>query len=276
MTTIANQYHPVQEEDRLALEQETGQYTFWQIIGIWLAAGAPMWVLGWLVYPSLSAGLPPVDAGLLRIKLFTAGLIWQFVLSMLILYREERNIRIETIRRRFWLNGPVSPRTGQKDRRLWWVILPLFFLMIVLELGLDPVLNGTWTKIFPFLAEPQGYSPETLFAPELRFLWVGAWDLLALQVVLSLFNTFLGEEFLFRGVLLPRMKGAFGRWDWVANGVLFGLYHLHQPWGLPGNIVSGLLLAFTGKRYRSNWFPIILHSGQSVYFIVLILGLVLA
>jgi membrane protease YdiL (CAAX protease family) len=217
-----------------------------------------------------------VDAGLLRIKLFTAGLIWQFVLSMLILYREERNIRIETIRRRFWLNGPVSPRTGQKDRRLWWVILPLFFLMIVLELGLDPVLNGTWTKIFPFLAEPQGYSPETLFAPELRFLWVGAWDLLALQVVLSLFNTFLGEEFLFRGVLLPRMKGAFGRWDWVANGVLFGVYHLHQPWGLPGNIVSGLLLAFTGKRYRSNWFPIILHSGQSVYFIVLILGLVLA
>jgi hypothetical protein len=36
-----------------------------------------------------------------------------------------------------------------------------------------------------------------------------------------------------------------------------------------------LLYAFTGRRYRSNWFPIIIHSGQSVYFIFLILGLVL-
>jgi uncharacterized protein len=32
----------------------------------------------------------------------------------------------------------------------------------------------------------------------------------------------LGEEFLFRGVLLPCMEGVFGRWSWVANGVLFG------------------------------------------------------
>jgi hypothetical protein len=36
-----------------------------------------------------------------------------------------------------------------------------------------------------------------------------------------------------------------------------------------------LVLAFTGRRYRSNWFPVILHSGQSVLFIFLILGLVL-
>jgi membrane protease YdiL (CAAX protease family) len=234
-----------------------------------------MWILGWLVYPALSQSLAPVDAGLLRIKLFTVGLIWQFVLSMLILYREEGNFRFETIRRRFWLNHPHSPKTGQKDKRLWWVILPWILLIVVLELGLDPVLNGMWIKVFPFLAEPPGYSPAILFAPDVRALWIGAWDLLALQVVLSLFNTFLGEEFLFRGVLLPRMKGVFGNCDWVANGILFGLYHLHQPWGLPGNILSGLVLAFTGKRYRSNWFPIILHSGQSVYFLVLILGLVL-
>jgi len=53
-----------------------------------------------------------------------------------------------------------------------------------------------------------------------------------------LFNTFLGEELLLRGVLLPKMQGVFGRWDWLANGALFGVYHSHQPWGIPGNIVS--------------------------------------
>jgi len=275
-TTVAkDQFNPAQEKDRLALGQEKGQYTLWQIIGIWLAGGAPMWILGWLVYPALSQNLSAVDAGLLRIKLLTVGLIWQFVLSMLILYREEGNIRIGTIRRRFWLNNPVSSKTGQKNNWLWWLIVPFILLMVAIELVASLFLNGMWTKLFPFLAEPEGYSMAALFAPELRALWIGAWDLLVLQVVLSVFNTFLGEEFLFRGVLLPKMKGVFGRWDWVANGIAFGLYHLHQPWGLPGNILSGLLLAFTAKRYRSNWFPIILHSGQSVFFIFLILGLVL-
>src|ERR1700752_3794312 len=266
---IANdQYNPAQERSVPgASKRETSQYTPWQIIGIWLAAGAPMWVLGWLVYPALSRDLTAVDAGLLRIKLLMAGLIWQFVLGMLILYREEGNIRFQTIRHRFWLNNPVSPKTGQKDNQLWWLLIPLILLVVALKLGAAPLLNSVWTKLFPFLAEPEGYSPAILFAPELRALWVGAWNLLALQVVLSIFNTFLGEEFIFRGVLLPRMKGVFGKWDWVANGVLFGLYHLHQPWGLPGNILNGLVFAFTAKRYRTNWFPIILHSGQSIYFI---------
>lgn len=275
MTTVANQYSTAQEKDRSALGQETEQYTLWQILAIWLAAGAPMWIIGWLVYPALGQNLSAVDAALLRFELLTVGLIWQFVLAMLILYREEGNIRIETIRRRFWLNNPVSPKTGKPNNWLWWLLLPLMLLNVVQELGLAPFLDDLWIKLLPFLAEPEGYSPAILFAPETRALWIGAWNLLALQAVLSVFNTFLGEEFIFRGVLLPKMRGVFGRADWVANGVLFGLYHLHQPWGIPGSILHGLLLAFTGKRYRSNWFPIILHSGQSIYFIVLILGLVL-
>ena len=275
MTTVASSYTPAHEKDRLAIEQDHDQYSLWQILGIWLAAGAPMWVLGWLVYPALSQNLTSIEAGLLRIKLLTVGLVWQFLLSMLILYHEEGNIRLSTICRRFWLNHPISPKTGQKDKRLWWLLIPLILLNVAQELGLAPLLNDLWTKVLPFLAEPVGYSPASLFAPELRSLWIGAWDLLMLQAVLSVFNTFLGEEFLFRGVLLPKMKGVFGRWDWVANGIAFGAYHLHQPWGIPGSILHGLLLAFTGKHYRSNWFPIILHSGQSVYFIILILGLVL-
>ena len=71
------------------------------------------------------------------------------------------------------------------------------------------------------------------------------------------------------------MHGAFGRWDWLANGVLFGMYHLHQPWGILTSVTDGMIFAFSGKHFRSNWFPIILHSGQSVFLLILILGLVL-
>jgi uncharacterized protein len=254
---------------------EKGQYTLWQILGIWLVGGAPIWILAWAVYPTLRQGLPALDSGLLWMKLMLVGLVWQFVLSMLILYREEGNIRIATIRRRFWLNNPVSPRTGQKDNRLWWLLIPLMLLVVALELGLAPFLNEIWTTLFPFLAEPPSRSLDALFAPEMHARWIGAWDFFALFVIVSLFNNFLSEEFLFRGVLLPKMEGVFGRWDWVANGFVFGVYHLHMPWGIPGNIVFGWLMAFTAKRYHSNWFPIVLHNGQAFYFGFLILGLVL-
>lgn len=72
-----------------------------------------------------------------------------------------------------------------------------------------------------------------------RRRWASSRDL-----ILFVFNTALGEELLFRGLLLPRMRGAFGRWDWLANGVLFGVYHLHQPWSTPGSIL--VTIAFAG------------------------------
>jgi CAAX protease family protein len=228
-----------------------------------------------VAYPAMSAGLPPIEAGLLRIKLLTAGLIWQFVLAMVILYREEGNIRLSTIRRRFWLNHPVSARNGKTKKALWWWIIPLFLLSAFVNIVLRPVLTNLWGAIIPFLAEPKGYDFSAMLSPELRTEWVGVWGLLGLFFVFALFNTVLGEEFLFRGVLLPKMEGVFGKWDWVANAVIFGFYHLHEPWAILDSVVTGLIFAFTGKRFHSNWFPIILHSGQSVFFLFLILGLVL-
>jgi len=46
----------------------------------------------------------------------------------------------------------------------------------------------------------------------------GNWGWFAALVTMFIFNTVLGEELLFRGLLLPRMNGVFGRWDWAANG----------------------------------------------------------
>lgn len=251
------------------------QFSLAQIFGIWLAAGFPMWFLGWGMYPLLSSGLGAVEAAVLRIKLLTGGLIWQFLLSMWILYREEGNLRLETIRRRFWLNPPISPKTGLVQKSLWWWLIPLVILAALLELGLRARLEQVWVTLFPFFAQPAGYDSSTLFTPDMQKQWVGRWDLLGIFILLAVFNTFLGEEFLFRGVLLPKMQGVFGNWDWVANGILFSFYHLHQPWGILAGIPANLIFAWSGKFFRSNWFPIVLHSGQSIYFLFLILGLVL-
>jgi uncharacterized protein len=90
------------------------------------------------------------------------------------------------------------------------------------------------------------------------------------------FNTVLGEELLFRGLLLPRMKGAFGRRDWLANGVLFAAYHVHVPWGIPAAlVVDTFAIAYPARRYQSAWIGIAVHSAQSVFFAAIILALVL-
>jgi membrane protease YdiL (CAAX protease family) len=103
----------------------------------------------------------------------------------------------------------------------------------------------------------------------------GAWGWFAFLVVSVVFNTVLGEELLFRG-LLPRMRAAFGRGDWVANGVLFTLYHLHQPWVMPATLVNGIFLeAYPTRRFQSAWMGIIVHSVQSVFVIAVVLVLVL-
>lgn len=133
-----------------------------------------------------------------------------------------------------------------------------------------------WEKIFPFLGEPDRYSFSKLLDSDKRKEDLeGAWQVVVLFVVLGIFNTILGEELLFRGILLPKMKGAFGSLDWLANGFLFGLYHLHQPWTIVGSIVDGSLTqALPSRRFHSSWFGIIVHSSQTVFFVVLSVGLV--
>ena len=102
----------------------------------------------------------------------------------------------------------------------------------------------------------------------------GNWTWFAIIMVEMIFNTVLGEELLFRGFLLPRMNGAFGHRDWLANGVLFALYHLHVPWVIPGGLLDTFLLAYPSKRYRSALIGICVHSAQTVVLGLGVLALV--
>src|SRR5262245_29112578 len=254
------------------------QYTLARILGLWALAAVPMAILGRLVYPRLTpdAGSDPLGAGVTRIVLLMLGLIWQFALSMLVVRREEGGLRWATVTRRLRLNSPREPATGEPRRRLWLWVVPFDVAVALLELVLAPPIGAAWVSVFPFLAEPAGYGFDAFFrSREILQRLEGAWWFLALFLVYATFNTVLGEELLFRGVLLPRMAGAFGRWSWAANGALFGFYHLHQPWGIPNSVLTGLLYTFPAHRVRSTWLSIDLHSLQSVYIGFLVLGVVL-
>jgi membrane protease YdiL (CAAX protease family) len=253
------------------------QYSLIQILCIWTAAAIPMGVLGWIVAPALAQS--PTQPGFERLAVLTVGLIWQFILAMILLYRETGNFRWATIKQRLWLETPHSPKTGIPRKVLWIWLFPFLILKAADSLYLGKFISFTkiWVSIFPFLAEPPGFDFGAFMgSPETQAQMVGNWGIFALFVVMAIFNTVLGEELLFRGILLPRMNGVFGKWDWVANGVLFGLYHVSQPWGILDSAISGVFFfALPTKYFRCAWFGIIAHSGQSVFLTFLMLGLVL-
>jgi len=278
MTTDTLSQDAIQDTTNRVRAEQMDQYTLWQILGIWALAALPMGILSWVVFPAVSPDFSsdPLGAGVTIFVLLTAGLIWLFVLSMIIVRKEEGDLRWATVKRRLHLNVPQDPRTGEARRRLWLWVIPFIIGNVVWGVAITPIAEKIWVSVFPFLAEAPGHSSAALFeSPEILQQLVGAWWFFGLLVVFSIFNV-LGEEFLFRGVLLPRMQAVFGKWNWVANGTLSAFYHLHQPWTIAANVLQGVfLLAFPRWRFRSTWMSVIVHSVENVVAGILTLGIIL-
>lgn len=256
------EHSPEHEGDRYAAVK---QYSLARILAVWAAAALPMGVLAWVVAPWLEDQLGG-DEPLLKslLLLLTAGLIWQFVLVVILTQREIGTLRWSRVREALWLRPPRDPRTGRVGGRVWLWVLP-FIVLFAIE-GAIPGLTGSASRDFAeFLSDSD--RAEEFFR--------GEWGWFAVIVVLVVFNTVLGEELLWRGLLLPRMRGVFGRGDFVANGVLFALYHLHTPWVIPTTLIDIFALAYPTRRFQSAWMGIVVHSTQSVFVIIIILALVL-
>ena len=104
----------------------------------------------------------------------------------------------------------AAPRSEDwpRGRQGLVVAAPFIFLFALEEVLPCSRARGQGLRRFPELSTWQG----------LLLRRVG---LVAVIVVLAIFNTVLGEELLFRGLLLPRMRASSEECDWVANGVLF-------------------------------------------------------
>jgi membrane protease YdiL (CAAX protease family) len=252
-----------EEVDRHAAVE---QYSLRKILAVWAAAAVPMGALAWVVAPLLKdrfSGPEPLIQSLL--VCLTAGLIWQFVLTLILLRQEIGSFEWPRVRDALWLRPPRDPKTGRVGGKVWWWALPFVLAFVA------------WAVV-PQLPVPSDRDLLTFLGSDTaRDFFSGAWGWFAVIVALAVFNTVLGEELLFRGLLLPRMRGVFGKRDWVANGAMFALYHLHMPWTILNTFVDGIFLnAYPSRRFQSAWMGIIVHSAQSVAIVGLVLALVLA
>jgi uncharacterized protein len=235
-----------------------------RLLAVWAAAALPMALLAWVVPQFLAKAFsgPTADVRALLLSL-TAGLVWQFALVLIVVRREQGTLRWPVLKEALWLRAPVSPSTGRRGGRLWWMLVPLIMLLALEEL-------------LPALPTPAGRDLSVFFGSDTGQAWMsGNWGWFVILVVGFVFNTALGEELLFRGLLLPRM-GTFGRADWLVNGLLFAVYHLHVPWVIPQTLlVDTFAEALPSRRYRSSLIGIAVHSSQTLFFTVVALALVL-
>ena len=265
MTTDALSQHAIQDSMKRTKQAErTDQYTVWHILGIWALVALPMGLIYWVVMPIL---IPRVnmEPGFLYLILITLGMVWEGVVAYIILRREVKPFTWENLKNRLWLHTPSNPRTRVPSKWLYLWTIPLVVLMqAYYRFGVMGWLSEFWVKTLPFLTPPPYTVIQNLAKPA-----VGQWWLLGVLAVLIVFNYLVGEELIFRGILLPKMNGVFGKWDWIANHILFMTYHLHKISEWPEFLLIDWIFPWATKRFKSYWVAVLLHGVEGVILIVL-------
>jgi len=161
----------------------------------------------------------------------------ELVVALIILRREGYRLTPRALRERINLRFP---------NRLWkWgaavgvfiAAVAAVILLVPLETQIATALPPpAWLPDNP-LQEIQGQTPDMTVAGNIL---VSLFEI----VVMSLLVTILSEELYYRAALQPKMRGVFGRWSWVANGVLFGLKHAYVWWRLPYLVPVGVAIAY--------------------------------
>lgn len=246
-------------------------YSLPQVLWIWALASIPGGLLYWLGLPFLDQ-MTDISVGYMVLLVTVIPYFWHFLLAFFILKKEGGDLDWNSIKDRLWLRSTTDPKTGKRNHWLWLWVIP--FIAVYGLTAASPIfqsINDGWARILP-VHEPAQYAFDVLFEnPEAL---VGDWGFFLAIFMVSLLTA--SEEVIFRGILLPKMNGAFGRADWIANGFLFAFYHLEQPWTWPGKIVySTLTMALPARLFRSTWFSTAVHLSQGFFFLFLTLGLVL-
>jgi membrane protease YdiL (CAAX protease family) len=141
----------------------------------------------------------------------------------------------------------LRPLTGRDWR---WAAVGVIAILVASAL-LSRVSEALGLPIDPFAREPHAWTQDRwwMFA-----LWAVYWPC-----------NILGEEFVWRGVILPRMQARVAARAWRSNALLWAVFH--TGFG-PGNILvvspALLIVPLLSQRLRSTWVGVVLHAGLSL------------
>ena len=194
-------------------------------------------VLFWFLVGGLGVFLPLIAAG------------------ALVLRAEGRGFSRETFRERLRFKPLV--------RRDW-----LYVLGGIVAVGIGSMLI---MALLTALTGPLDHSPPFMsFDP----LGPGRYWILAAWLPYWLLNI-LGEEFLWRGVMLPRQELAWGRRAWFFHALGWGVFHIAFGWQLLLTLLPIIFIqSWVVQKTGNSWTGVIIHGGlNGPSFIAIALGL---
>lgn len=242
----------------------------------------PLWMsILFFGIPSLIAtlgiyvGIPALDRlGLPMIAnfyLMTGIPMMLMFLAALIAYRREgRLLTWAGIKERFRFK-PIRGKEWLWTLGLAVVYIGGYFLLLP---------TARWLASFPLFEPPQfipsivdprvvesGIPTEMLGIP-----LKGAWWVVGVHAVVLFFNIF-GEEFWWRGYILPRQELVHGRWTWLVHGILWNLFHVFWKWNLIALIASTWSLSYVVFKTKNNRHGLLVHFiNNGLGFLVILLG----
>jgi len=109
------------------------------------------------------------------------------------------------------------------------------------------------------------FEPLTKGRYWLLLVWMPYWVL-----------NILGEEFIWRGVMLPRQEIAFGKHAWAIHGLGWGLFHIAFGWQLLFTLIPLIFIqSYIVQRTKNSWIGVIMHGTlNGPAFIAISFGLI--
>ena len=127
------------------------------------------------------------------------------------------------------------------------------------------------------------FSPHPLFPPDMvditnnlklgvlfEMPLQGEWWLIAVYFI-GWFLNIAGEEFWYRGWMLPRQEVAFRKYAWIINGLMFNFQHTFQPWNMLAMLPGSLFISYAVQRQRKTWMSIIWHGLVNISLLIFII-----
>ena len=140
------------------------------------------------------------------------------------------------------------------------LILIGVFSTFILE-GLK-IFHGEFDHSPPFMS----FQPLTVTGKYwLLLVWLPYWIL-----------NIVGEEFIWRGVMMPRQELAFGKYTWLIHGFGWDLFHIPFGWQLLLTLIPILFIqSYVVQKTKNSWNGVIIHGGlNGPSFIAISLGLI--
>jgi len=263
--------------DQEAGGQEIAQYNLWMILFMFIWPAALFMFLIHVVVPLFWT---PEPGEFLPTWIFLSVAILgngaELAVALVLLRREGYPLTLRGLRDRARLRWP-------KGWKKWLLAIVVIVLVFALSLLIGPV-TKTVASI-PGFAPPDYWPPlsnpnveitsvEGMF-PDVTVAGNCIFFIIVFFVYGGIFNV-IGEELYYRSFLLPKMRGVFGRWDWVANGILFVFKHVYQRWGWVAQLPAALAFAFLGGPLCSVYLSMIFHwAGNYLMGVIMTIPAVL-